>query len=67
MAGGKAVSHELGESIDLQHWTDALGSPLLIFIFVLIAAHLVAFVFWIIKVMSAQPEGRQMRPGLKKD
>lgn len=44
MPGAKSATAGLEESIDLQHWTDSLGSPLLIFIFVLIAAHLLAFV-----------------------
>lgn len=31
-------------NLDLKHWTEDLGQPLMIFIFVLIAAHLLAFV-----------------------
>ena len=95
MPAVKDKSNALDETLDLKHWTESLGSPLLILIFVLIAVHLIAFVrspfllvrlpffsssnalthspncisqaFWLFKVMSAQPEGRQLRPGIKRD
>lgn len=44
MPGTSPDKSGLNEVINVQHWTEGLGSPLLIFIFVLIAAHLIAFV-----------------------
>ena len=44
MPVSKVANPVVDGSTELQHWTEALGQPLMIFIFVLIAAHLLAFV-----------------------